>query len=431
MTNKGGFNDKVVSFVNERLAGSMSKLEENILLASIKDGLTGATPIIILGSLFLLLAVVGQPWVGRGGPIIPFLSPYSNNLLVAFNLTMGILSLYTCIGIAMSYGKRCKLDLLSSALIGLMSFLLITTNDIKDGSISIAAFGASGLFTAIISSIFAVWIYGLCLKGNLIIKMPKGVPQGVGNAFSALIPFAIVGVTAWGIRTFLGFDLTTSLSAIIKPLFQATDNIFVFTAKILTSMLLWVCGIHGDNMLEPIFSPLKTAWIADNAAAAAKGVALTNLPHIWTQGVERMVIWTSSAWGLIFWMWTSKVKYIKSFAAVCTPAGVFTIIEPLLFGLPLVMNPIFIIPFILSATIASIVTYGAMLLHLCSRLFIDLPWATPPPIYAYLGTGGDWRAVVLVAINFFIGVVIYYPFFKAFEKSELEKERLSEEVAVN
>lgn len=423
MAEKKSFNDKLMDFVMDKLAGPISKAADNVVVSAIKDGLVGATPVIILGSIFLLLAIVGQPWIGNGGPLIPALSPLTGQFLVAYNLTMNILSLYACIGIAMSYAKHYKMDLLGSALMSLMSFLLITTNVVNDGTISIAPFAASGLFAAIISSIFAVWVYRMCIQKNLVIKMPAGVPQGVGNAFSALIPFVIVAIVTWGLRSIVGFDIISLLSTIMKPLFAATDNIVVFTIRIFLGNILWSVGLHGDNMLNPIITPLLVNWIAENGKAVSEGVDLYHLPHIWTMAVERMSIWTSAAWGLLFWMWRSKVKYVKAMAAACTPAAIFTITEPLIFGLPIVMNPFLLIPFVLSATVSAIVTYGSMAIHLVARPFIELPWATPPPVFAYLATGGDWKAVVVVVVNFLIGVVIYYPFFKTFEKNELEKEK--------
>lgn len=109
-------------------------------------------------------------------------------------------------------------------------------------------------------------------------------------------------------------------------------------------------------------------------------------------------------------------------AGIATPAAIFTIVEPVIFGLPIVLNPFFIIPFILSGTIAAIVTYSAFSLHLINRVFVELPWATPPFISGYVATGGDWKGVLMVVINFAIGVVVYYPFWKAYEKSEKQKE---------
>src|SRR5471030_963890 len=115
MSEKTSFSDKVVSVVMDKMAGPLAKLGENVILNSIKDGLIGATPIVIIGSLFLLLATVGQPWIGNSGKaLIPFLSPLSNQFLVAYNLTMNMLSLYACIGIAMSYAEHHELDKLSS-----------------------------------------------------------------------------------------------------------------------------------------------------------------------------------------------------------------------------------------------------------------------------------------------------------------------------
>lgn len=424
---KNSFSDSVVAFVMDKLAEPMSKLGDNVILSSIRDGLVGATPIIVIGSLFLLLGTMGQPWIGEGGPLLPFLAPYSGKFLTAFSLTMNCLALYASISTAISYAKHYKLDLLGSGLLGLMAFLLITTSDIKDGTISLAPFAASGLMAALIAAVFSVWVYHLCKIKNLVIRMPRGVPQGVGNAFSALIPFVIVAIVTWGIRSMGGFDFVGFLGTVMKPVFAATDNIVAYTFKTFLQMLLWVCGLHGDNMLAAIVQPLVLSNVAENAKALSSGVPINELPYIWTTGLERMTVWPAAAWPLIFWMYTSKVTYVRALAGACTPAAIFTIIEPLVFGLPVVMNPYLLIPFILSATVAGFVVYGAMALHVTSRVFIELPWATPPPVFAYLATGGDWKAVGLVGVSFLIGLVIYYPFFKVFEKSELAKEQAVEE----
>jgi PTS system cellobiose-specific IIC component len=135
-----------------------------------------------------------------------------------------------------------------------------------------------------------------------------------------------------------------------------------------------------------------------------------------------MVGWTASIWGLMFWLFRSKSKKLRTIAVAGLPSAVFTIIEPILFGLPVVFNPYLVVPFILSATVAAFFTYGVMALGLVSRFYVALPWITPPPILGFLGTGGDWKMVVVVIINTIIGILIYAPFFKAYEKSELAKE---------
>jgi len=417
--NKKSITNKVSSLV-DKLAGPMGKFGEFPIVVALKDGLVATIPIIIIGSIFLLIAMLGMENTFKEGYAIPAMASFSPKLLVIYSLTMNFMALYAAVSIGMAYGRIYNLDPINSAIISLGSFLLVTINGTSDNMISVSSFAPQGLFTAMAVSIFSVWIYRICIEKNLVIKMPKGVPQGIGNAFSALIPFTIVFIIVWLIRTVLNFDLVSFMATVLQPVFNAADNIVVFTTKIFTELLLWSTGMHGTIMLDSIFGPLKTVWIGENAQAISEGVKATELPHIWTNVTERMVIWVASAWGLMFWMWTSKLKSARAIAIAATPAAIFTIIEPLVFGLPIVFNPFLIIPFILSGTVAAFVTYGIFELGIINRVFVELPWATPPFIAGPLATG-DWKSLLLVIINFLIGVVIYYPFWKAYERNEQKK----------
>lgn len=415
------FSQKMLNFVNEKFAPVMAKIDDNPIVSIIKNSLVGTIPIIIMGSLFMVLGALGQPWIGKNEPLLPFLAPFAGKLLLVFNLTMGIMSLYVAVSIAINYAKKYKLDINSSAIIGLMAFLLGIVGEVSDGMISIGSFGAQGLFATFVIAFISMYIYRKCIENNIIIKMPEGVPPQIGNAFSALIPIVFIVLLTWGIRTVIGFDLVSVLAIIMKPIFNAADSIWVYTLKIFLELLLWAGGLHGSSMLQSIVSPLKLQFITENAEALASGVSPTNLPRIWTTGLWRITVWPATIWSLMFWMYKSKLKHVKSLAIASTPGAIFTIIEPIIFGLPVVMNPFLIVPFILSGTIASFITYGAQSLQLTSRFFAEVPWATPPPVLALLGSG-DWKNIVLVAINVLVGIVIYYPFFKAYEKHELEKQ---------
>lgn len=419
-----GFGEKINDFIMNKIAAPLARFGEIPVVTAIKDGLVASIPIIIIGSIFLLIGMLGLPGSFTEKAVIPAFSSLTPKFLMLYNLTMNFLALYVAVAIAVSYAKIKKMDLLSSALLGLGAFLLMTIGEITDGAITVQPFSAQGLFTAIIVALLSVKIMELCIKNNIVIKMPDGVPPAVGNAFSALIPYAIVFVLTWLVRTVLGFDLVNFMAVVLTPLFAGVDNIFVFAARVFAEMLLWTVGMHGTAMVDTIFAPLRLQWVAENAAALAEGVSRYKLPYIWTTYTERMAIWPSAAWGLLFWMYFSKVKTVKVLAIAATPAALFTIVEPIIFGVPIVMNPFFLIPFVLSAAVASAVTYLSMQIGLVARVFIELPWATPPFIGGFLATG-DWKAVILVMINFAIGVAIYYPFFKAFEKDQLQKQNLS------
>ncbi|HEY8384849.1 MAG TPA: PTS transporter subunit EIIC [Porticoccaceae bacterium] len=411
MSQTRSFNDKLMWFVSEKMAPVLGRLQELLLVRVIIGALTEMSSILIIASIFLLLAVYGGE--------IPGVGP---KFSIVFSLTMGILSLYAATAIGISYAKLTNLSQLSGAMVGLSSFLLITLDNVTDNTISVASFGANGLFAAMVTSYLAMTIYRFCVEKKIVIRLPEGVPQGVANAFSALIPLTITTTLAWLVRSVAGFDLVTVLMNLLAPLFTAVDSIYIFTARIFVGMLLWSGGLHGEMMTSgAIFQPFTTAWLAENAQAAAAGVPATQLPHIWTEPLERIVLWPAAAWSLMILLYLSKAPHLRKFAVACTPAVIFTIIEPLVFGLPVVLNPYLIIPFVLSSTIAAIVSYGAMSLGLVAKTFATVPWSTPPIISSYIATGGDWRAVLLVLVNVLIGLVIYYPFFKVYEKKEIER----------
>jgi len=421
-------NNSKIKDLWDKLFKKLLSLSQNKVLNIMKDGFMTITPIIIIGSLFLLLSTLGQSFNGAK-PLVPALADWTPKFALMSGLTMNFTSAYLSISTAIAYANMYKLDRNSSAMIGLITFLLININEIVDKTISVKAFAAESMFVTIIVVFVAMWVYRQCIEHKVTIKMPDSVPPAVGNAFASLIPMIIVSVSAWTIRTVANIDLTKMFNTFLTPIINAGDNIFAFTLYKAANNFLWSLGIHGTGMLGGIFKPLETQWLLENAEAFQAGVPIPDLPHVWTTPLNRMITWTSSAWGLIFWLAISKVKRFKIVAAASAPSAVFSIAEPLIFSLPVMLNPYLMIPCIISPALAGAVAYLATMLKLVNPTFIDVPWMTPPPIIGFISTGGDWRGVVIVFIAFFIGILCYWPFFKAFEREELKLEEEAENTA--
>lgn len=407
-----------------RMAGPLIRIGNVPAVAAVRDGLIATIPIIIIGSLFLLTAMLGQDNTFSKTALLPFLSPYSPQLVVFFSMTMNFLALYGALAIGLVYAKKLDIDVTGAGLLSLASFLLFNINSLETG-LDIRSFAATGLFTAIVSSLLSVKCYSIFIKRNMTIRMPEGVPPNVINAFVALIPYFLILSGFWLVRTVLGFNFGEAINEAMLPILNASDSIVVFTLIKFITLLLWGVGMHGDNMMLPLVTPMTYRWVAENAQAVSQGVPLKELPHIWTTVVERISMWPASVWSVLALMWFSRLKQARTLAIIATPAAVFTIVEPVIFGLPLVLNPFLIIPFVLSGTIASLVSYAAFSLEWINRVFVELPWATPPFISGYVATGGDWMALVLIAVNFLIGLVIYFPFWKAYERSQLESNNVT------
>lgn len=415
-TKKKSFNDKMFEIIDSKLGPVFSKIGENKIVRTISGGMMLTVGVLTIGSILLMLFGLATNY-----KFFSFLAPIAGPLLIGYQLTMGLTGLFVAVAISGTYAKQYNMEILSSSITGLAAFILLTST-VTDGAVAITNLGAQGIVAAIISSLVAMSILRLFKEKNITIKMPDGVPPEIAATFSSLIPSFLVLVLMWLIKSVFNFDLVSAVQALLTPIFSAVDSIGAFSLRYLLGQAVWSVGLHADAILTGITGPLTSTWIVANADAAAAGVAATKLPYIWTASTERMVGWTASVWGLMFWLLRSKSKKLRTIATAGLPSAIFTIIEPILFGLPIVFNPYLIVPFILSATVAAIFTYGVMALGLVSRFYVALPWITPPPILGFLGTGGDWKMVIVVIINTIIGILIYAPFFKAYEKSELEKE---------
>ena len=406
--------DKLSDF-SQKIAAPITKIARIPAVRAVQNGMIAITPLIIVGSIFITLYTFASPSIGDSGKaIIPFLEPYAGKLALFNSLTMGILAFYAAISISHSYGEILGVDTLASTLLGVASFLMINLNE-QNGSLSTAAFGATGLFTTIIVTLISVKAYKFMLEHKLTIKLPDSVPSNVLGAFTSLIPCFVILTICWLIRTILDIDINSIINSLITPLIKGGDNIVFFSLRSMCHGLFWTVGLHFDNMVGSVIDPLVTIFDAANVNAYAANEAL---PHIFTSGLYRITIVPAIFYPPLILMLTSKLKQIKTLGVACLPSALFCITEPITFGF-LAFNPYFIIPMILCGLLGGIITYGATMIGLVAPFHAVLPWATPTFLYGLLGSGVGALVIQLVIIA--LGVVIYYPFFKSYEKDQLAK----------
>ncbi|MFL0167095.1 PTS sugar transporter subunit IIC [Candidatus Clostridium helianthi] len=410
--------NKFFNWLEKYLLPPMTKLSEQRHLKAIRDGIVSTIPLIIIGSFFLVIAVPPNDWLKQ------LVSPYVNQIMFPYRLSMGIMALYASFGIAYNLAKSYKLDPLSGGSLGLAAFLLTNVPlniDPNGWMLSLSSLGGSGMFTAIIMSIFAVEIFRVCKEKNLTIKMPKEVPTSVANSFAALIPAAFIIVPIWIIRDLLNFDIQKFVLSIFTPLVTAGNSLPGILVPILLITLLWGCGIHGDSVVGTVARPIWLAMLDANVAAQAAGQPI---PNIAPEPFFQWFVWiggSGATIGLVILMLGSKSRYLKDIARASLIPGICNINEPVIFGAPIMLNPLLIIPFVLGPLICGCVSYFAMTLNLVSKPVILAPWTLPAPIGAYLATGGDWRAIILVLINIAIVTALYFPFLKAYEKKLIKE----------
>lgn len=423
---KKNFTDKMTEKIMG-IAGPLGKFGEMKAVQAIQIGLTATMPIIIIGSLFLVVALFGMPVIGASGnALIPALEPYVTLLTNANSMTLGFVGFYVAFTVAHSYGEKLGLDSIQSGLIGLVAFFFITFVGPEEGMISVNYFGANGMFVAMISSLVSIKIYHIFVKKNITIRLPDSVPPNVGNAFASLLPMLAIVLISWGIRSLLNLNIPEIVSTFLAPLINGADSLPTFTLIGFLIVLLWSVGLNGPGMLSSIILPLTTSTIANNSAALINGQEPVN---IFSQSFIFSYIWVASVYPILLLMLISKNKGFKALSIACIPSAIFNIIEPVMFGLPVVMNVYLMIPFIISGTLGSFISYLATSIGFVSKPIAEIPWATPPIVSGILNTGGDWKALIVQIVVFVLGVIIYIPFFRIFEKKENEKAELENEKA--
>ena len=236
----------------------------------------------------------------------------------------------------------------------------------------------------------------------------------------SLVPALAVLLIVWVLRVILGFNINSTLMKIFEPAVFALNTLPGFLIFMLLRSLLWCVGIHGGAVLA-IADPIFLVMLGDNIAAAAAG---TPLPYITASGFMYFVFLGGggATLPLVFLMMRSKEKGFRSLGKLCLAPGIFEINEPVVFGVPLVMNPLMMIPYVLATEVLSLVTYGLMYFNIIARPLVNIPWTMPPVLAQYFLTGGDWRAAIWGVISLFVAGTIYYPFFKIMEKQRLELE---------
>lgn len=425
--------NKFVTFLDKNLSGPMARLSEQRHLQAIRDGVISALPFIIVGSFFLIVAFPPLP---KDSFISVWALKNQTSILIPYRLTMFIMSLYIAFGIGYNLAKSYKLDALSGAQLAVCSLLLTLTPELIDKKgfmLPMTNLGGHGLFVTMIVSILSVEILRFCKKNNVTIKMPEQVPPSVSRSFEALIPAAFVIIMMSLITVVFKVDLHYVVDKLAAPLVKAGDSYFGVIIPVFLITFFWSFGIHGVSVVGTVARPLWDVYLGKNGEAVASGAS--HFPFIAPEPFYQWFIWiggSGATLGLVLAMIVfGRSKYSKALSRTCIVPGIFNINEPVIFGLPIVLNPILIIPFVITPLVTATIAYAATAMGFVTPTHIMPPWTLPAPIGAYLATGGDRRAIVLVFINIAISFLIYLPFFKMYDKNMLEIEKNGDGESVN
>ena len=439
--------NKLFEFLEKYLMGPMGKVSTWRPVRAIVAAGMASIPFTIVGSAFLVLSVIPQAF-----NLQFIVDLWANSFdkiqalyLLAYKCTMGILSLYFAIVIGYEYTKiyveeeGLNLNPLNGGLLAVFAYFLTipeltyskgvisavtgkaTIGGWTVGGDSLTRLSTSGMFTAILMSILAVQLYRLCVKKNWVIKMPEAVPEGVARSFTALIPgfviaFAVLFIN--GIFILFGTDIYKVIAIPFAFVSHITNTWLGIVVIYLLVHALWIVGIHGANIVMGLVNPILLANMAQNVDGkfiAYAGEFTNSYVTIGGSGATLL---------LCFYIaFRAKSDQLRMLGKAAMGPAIFNINEPLIFGLPIVYNPILTIPFILAPIVSASIGYWSVQLGLAGKAIAQTPWPTPIGIGAYVGSGGNIGAFVVALVCALSAFVIWYPFIKMYD-SKLYKEEM-------
>lgn len=420
----------------EKVMNFAGKVQQNKYLSAISNGLMGILPILMIGSIALLLAVLPiDGWK-------QFLTDIGLRgfLMTASTLTTSLLALYSTFAISYRLAESYGQPGLIPGVVSVFCFFMVTPMANLEFNGAMTSFldtnwlGAKGLFSAMIIALVSCRLYCYFMEGKkLSIKMPDGVPPVISNSFAGLFPAIVVAflfmLVAWGFSfTSYGSFAQFIYTIISLPLSNLSSSIWSLVFIVFIQMILWFFGLHGSLVVQSFVTALYLPMDTANMEAVAAGVANADLPNIMGKTFYSLFAGIGGAGGtlslVILMVIIAKSKKNKALGRLAIVPGCFTINEPIVFGYPLILNPIMAIPFILVPLVQLVIAYLAIASGICPRLSgVQVPFGMPVIISGFIA--GGWKIAVLQVVNVLIGIAMYYPFFKLSDRQS-EKEELGE-----
>lgn len=426
-------------FLNNKVVPAIMRFINTKAMRALKDGIMYSMPMIMVGALFMLIGNFPvesvTAWLKETG-IAAVCSQLSDS-------TFGVIAIIAAIGIAYTYVKNEGYAGLPAGIISACTFFvlqpsavdskLLVDPDTAVGAILKSWTGGKGMIGAIVAGLLVGWIYSVFMKKNITIKMPAGVPEGVSSAFSSLIPgFVIITgagvIYALSVLCLNGTPIEIIYKYLSMPLQGMTDSLGGVITMGVMIPFFWLFGIHGSTIIgDGIMGPMLLANSAENQAIIDSGMALTiaNGGHIVTkQFLDQFMTVTGSGVTIglvVFMLFFAKSKQLKDLGKLAIVPSLFNVNEPILFGVPIVLNPLMAIPFIITPTLSGLIEYGAIASGLCPLYGgVIVPWTCPPIISGFLV--GGWRTALLQALILVMSFFIYLPFAKMIDKQYAQQE---------
>jgi cellobiose PTS system EIIC component len=418
------FMNVAVTLIEQRITPFANILTRSQHITAMRDSFALAMPFVIVGSLMvpLLFPPVSINPFSWFGVYYLSLRPL---LLPTFELTIGLVALIISFGASASLAKQYRLPERLSGLTGCLSFLVFIS--FKGAGVTNAFLGSAGIFSALISGFYSIEVIRLFYRKGWCIRLPDEVPVMTRNGFQLLVPLLVVLLSITAINAILklstGMILPDLIVEAFRPLIIASDTLTALIISLLICNLLWFVGIHGALIITGIMNPFWMTYLFDNQQALANGVK--PLPHIYLQGFwdfYLLIGGVGSTLPLIFMALRSRSRQLKSVGKIGFIPSLFNINEPILFGFPVILNPLFFIPFIGVPLINACLAWYLTHLGILDRAVAMLPWSMPSPLGAAWSANGSWKNMFMCFFAFFNSWMIYRPFFKVYERQLLDSE---------
>ena len=435
--------NKLIAFI-EKGKPFFEKLSRNIYLRAIRDGFIAGMPVILFSSIFILIAFVPNSWGFQWSDevVALLMKPYSYSMGILALLLAGTTAKSLTDSVNRSMEKTNQINYMSTLLAAIVGLLMLAADPIE-GGFATGFLGTKGLLSAFLAAFVTVAIYKVCVKNNVTIRMPDEVPPNISQVFKDVIPFTLSVVSLYALdllaRHFVGASVAESIGKFFAPLFSAADGYLGITIIFGAFAFFWFVGIHGPSIVEPAIAAITYANAEVNLNLLQQGM---HADKILTSGTQMFIVTMGGTGATLvvpfMFMWLTKSKRNRAIGRASVVPTFFGVNEPILFGAPLVLNPIFFIPFIF-APIANVWIFKFFIETLGMNSFTaNLPWTTPAPLGLVLGTNFQILSFILAALLIVVDVIIYYPFLKVYDEQILEEERsgksndeLKEKVAAN
>jgi PTS system cellobiose-specific IIC component len=389
-----------------RLARAAKALADQPHLCAIRDGVVAALPLVLFASVILLVAAPPIPALAAA------MKPHAQPLIDAARAISGGLALYVTFACAQSLARRREIEPLGPALAAVGALMLLAvplaTPGSGDARPLLERLNQTGLFAGLILGLASAEIFAFTARRGFTVALPAGAPAAVARSFAALVPAFAVLLLALATRL-SGVDVIGASSALAAPLAGMAETYGGVLVICLADAGLYYLGIHPGGVLAGL-SPLWLSMLMENQSARVAGAAV--LPHIATREFFLWFVWQGGSGGTLamsLLLLGAARPSLRAVARLALVPSLFNVNEPLLFGVPIVLNPKLLIPFVLGPLVTATVAYGAFAERLVPRPSYEVLWTLPAPLGAFLACG-DWRALALALLNLGLSALIWWPF---------------------